>query len=139
MRKSRTAEASLRMNPPVSAEAERLFPEDSFPAVIETLTLIELMELAAARALRPELRHGQASVALRTDLRFVSENRSVPFIRAVATHTATRGRVHHFTVNVFGESGLIASAWHTRAVVVVHRVEGLARRRAGRPSMQLNV
>jgi hypothetical protein len=34
---------------------------------------------------------------------------------------------------------LIASAEHVRAVVVVHRLEGLARRRAGRPSMQLNV
>jgi fluoroacetyl-CoA thioesterase len=139
MRKSRTAEASLRMNPPVSAEAKRLSPEDSFPAVIETSRLIELMELAAARVLHPELRHGEASVAVGTDLRFVSENRSVPFIRAVATRTATRGRVHHFTVNAFGESGLIASAGHTRAVIVVHRLEGLARRRAGRPSMQLNV
>jgi predicted thioesterase len=139
MRKSRTAEASLRLNPPVSAEANCLSPEDSFPAVIETSRLIELMELAAARALHPELRHGQASVALRTDLRFVPENGSVPFIRAVATRTATCGRVHHFTVNVFGAAGLIASAGHARAVVAVHRLEGLARRRAGRPSMQLNV
>jgi fluoroacetyl-CoA thioesterase len=139
MRKSRTAEASLRMIPPVSAEAERLSPEDSFPAVTETSRLIDLMELAAARALNPELRNGEASVALRTDLRFVSESRSVPWMRAVATRTGTRGRVHHFTVNVFGESGLIASAAHTRAVVVVHRLEGLARRRAGRPSLQLNV
>lgn len=139
MKKSRTAEASLREDPPPRAEATRLSPEDSFPAVSETSRLINLMELAAVGALQPELHDGQVSVALGTTLTFVAETGSAAFMRAVATLSSSRGRVHHFNVRVFGESGLIASGEHARAVVVAHRLEGLARRRAGRPSMQLRV
>jgi predicted thioesterase len=59
--------------------------------------------------------------------------------RVVATRIAIRGRLHDFRVDVFDETGLIASGDHTRAVVIERRVEAIARRRTGRPAMLLEV
>lgn len=135
MSKSRTAEATLRVFPPDTAEAMRLSPEDSFPAVIASSRLAELIELEAIRALEPELRDGQMSVGLATRMQGTE-----PVSQAVFRWTRrSRGNIHHFQVEIFDGACPVATAEHTRAVVAARRIAGLARRRAGLPSMQLNV
>ena len=124
---SRTAEAA-RVSPPHPASL----------AVLETSRIVELMELAAARLLLRDLRDGEESIAVETELTHLAWS-SAGAWRVVAKRQGVSGRLHRFTVNVFDESGLIASAAHTRALVSRRRLLGLARRRAGLPSMQLGV
>jgi predicted thioesterase len=98
------------------------------------------MELAAARLMRRDLSALESSVAVRTSLNHMA----LPELpdakwRVVANRVAIRGRLHDFRVDIFDESGLIASGDHTRAVVLERRVAAIARRRSGRPAMVLNV
>jgi len=101
--------------------------------------IAQLMEQAAARVLRPQLVEGQTSLALSMNLTHVVTGPISGNLRAVATYQGSNGREHRFLVHVFDESGLVASAEHSREIVGARRAEALARKRAGRPSMQLHL
>ena len=120
--KSRIGEATLRLYSP------RVI--DGFPAVLARARMIELMELAAVRLMKPHLRDAESSVSIEMQVTHVASTTVGGTLRAVAAHAGVSGRLHRFTVNVFDESGLIGSAEHTRAVVSESRLLALARRRA---------
>jgi predicted thioesterase len=101
--------------------------------------LSQLMEQAAARLLRPQLHDGETSLALSLNLTHAVTGPISGNLRAVATYQGVNGREHRFLVHVFDESGLVASAEHSRTIVGARRVTGLARRRAGLASMLLGV
>jgi len=136
--KGRTAEATLQVDPAGTAETFQT-PEAGLPAVLPISRLIALMESAAARLMSSALRDGESSVAQEMNLTHAASKGVHGAVRAVAAYRGVAGRVHRFTVHAFDESGLIASAEHTRVIVVEQRTEGLARRRAGRRAMQLAV
>jgi predicted thioesterase len=96
------------------------------------------MELAAARLMSPLLDEGQSSVSVEMRVRHL-----VPALhgdlRSVAIYQGVDGRLHHFLVHAFDDTGLIGCAEHTRAVVIPERLMAGARRRAGRPAMLLKV
>lgn len=122
-----------------AAEALLPPPAQPSPAVSAASRMAELMELAAARLMRRGLSAEQTSTSIRMSLWHLARIRSKPDSwRVVARCTGIRGRLHEFQVDVFDASGLIAGAEHTRAVVVAQRMEAVARRRTGRPSMLLN-
>ena len=133
----KTAEVRLRAFPPDAAEHRDLSPEDGFPAVLANSRLMALIELAAARLMRPLLVH-ESSVSVEMNVTHLVAQVHGD-MRAVATYLGAQGRLHHFRVHVFDETGLIGCADHTRAVVVPRRLVAGARRRAGRPAMLLNV
>lgn len=150
--KGRTAEAQLAMPPPPGiAEARPMSPHGGFPAVLPISRLTALMELAAVRLMQPRLRDEESSIAIEMNVTHCALARmhgaaaspvaclAACEARAVASYREVAGRLHRFTVHVFDETGLIASAEHTRAVVVERRLLGMARRRAGLRSMQLAV
>jgi len=113
-------------------------PARRVTAVLATSTLVHLAELAAARLMAPGLRAEESSVTVSTNLHHLALTRaSGGPLRAVASLESVEGRLHRFRVEVFDGGGLVASALHTRAVVVPRRVEALARRRAGLPSLLL--
>ena len=135
----RTAEVTLRLDPPDSAEASSP-PSRRLPAVLATSQLIGLMELAALRCMQPHLADGQSSVSVVTNVRHAAlAGLQGTQLRIVANCRAIAGRLHLFEVNAFDAKGLVASCEHTRAVVVERRLVAMARRRAGRPSMLLAV
>jgi predicted thioesterase len=101
--------------------------------------IAQLMEHSAARVLRPRLDDGETSLTLSLDFTHAVTGPISGNLRAVATYQGAMGREHRFLVHVFDESGLVASAEHSRAIVGARRVEGYARRRAGKPSMLLAV
>lgn len=134
----RTAEATLRVFPADTADGLPSLPGQNAPAVPGSSRLAEVMELAAARLMRASLDAGETSVAVSTELHHAAYSRaSGDILRAVATYDGISRRLHHFNVNVFDESGLVASGRHTRAVVVESRVLAMARRRVGQPAMLL--
>jgi len=93
----------------------------------------------AARVLRPRLEDGQTSLTLTMNMTHAVTGPISGNLRAVATFQGASGREYRFLVHVFDESGLVASAEHSRAIVGARRIAGLARKRAGKPSMQLSV
>jgi predicted thioesterase len=101
--------------------------------------IAQLMEQSAARLLRPQLGDGETSVTLTMNLTHVVTGPISGNLRSVATYQGASGREHRFIVHVFDESGLVASAEHSRAIVGARRILGMARRRTGRPAMLLGV
>ena len=120
--KSRTGEATLRLYPPKATVG--------FPAVLARACMVELMELAAARLMKPNLRDAESSESAEMKVTHIASTTVGGTLRAVATYAGVAGRLHRFRINVFDESGLIGSAEHTRAVMNERRVSTKARRRA---------
>ena len=120
--KSRTGEATLRLCPPKATVG--------FPAVLARARMIELMELAAARLMKPHLSDAETSVSMEMKVTHVASTTVGGTLRAVATYAGVAGRLHRFRINVFDESGLIGSAEHTRAVTTERRLLAKRRRRA---------
>jgi len=137
--KYRTAEASLRVVPPETAETTQQTTESSF--VPATSRMIELMEMAAARLMKSHLRDGESSVAVAMNVTYAAHSLRHPgagtTMRAVASYNGISGRLHRFKINAFDESGLIGTAEHTRAVTVERRLTSVARRLAGESSTLL--
>lgn len=150
---AKTAEVTLPACSPQAGDEARgsgapLSPEDAFPAVVAgsgvaLAHMIDLMESAAARLMRPYLRGGESSVVVEMRLlhaahKQLEDSRRVA-VRAVAIHRGEVGRTHRFMLHAFDESGLIGSAEQTRAIVSERRFMAVARKRAGRRSMLLKV
>jgi predicted thioesterase len=139
----KTAEVRLRVLPLHTAEDPAFSPEEGFPAVLANgglanSRLIALIELSASRLLQPVLAAEQASVSVEMHVSHLVPTTQGD-LRAVATYLGARGRLHHFRIHAFDETGLIGVAEHTRAVVLPRRLLAGARRRAGRPAMLLDV
>ena len=122
-----TAEAKLRLSTADSEDATRLSH------------MVELMELAALRLMKPRLREGECSTSISMNVTYAARTVVGGAVRAVAGYAGVSGRLHRFTVHVFDESGLIGSCEHTRAVALERRLLAMARRRGGRPSLRLSV
>jgi len=124
-----SAEASLTVQQSDTAEALRLGDEDSFPAVFATSRMVALMEIAAARLMRPLLKEGELSVGVSIQ---VSHGAATPVghrVRAVATYQRLEGKLHRFKVEAFDDAGSIGSGEHVRAIVGTERLVAGARRR----------
>ena len=142
--KSRTAEATLRLLPEQCMEEMPLSSRVTLPAAHATARVTALMEQAAARLVQQELRAAETSVGIAMNITHAAPALATGGIRgmnvrAVARHRGVAGGLHHVTIEAFDESGLIASAEHTRAVVIGGRARPPARRRAGVSSMPLDV
>ena len=125
-----TAEAVITVSHGDSAEALSLSAEDSFPAVFATSRMIALMELAAARLMKPLLETSQLSVGVSVHVRHTAATPVGCRVRAVATYLGPDGKRSRFRVEAFDEAGLIGDGEHTRAVVATERlVAGAEKRR----------
>jgi len=69
--------------------------------------MIALMEVAAARAMRPLLGQGQLSVGVSLSVKHTAATAVGSRVRAVATYLRTEAKLMHFKVEAFDESGSI--------------------------------
>src|SRR5258705_7008800 len=127
-----SAEASFTVQQSDTAQAIAIAPEDSFPAVFATSRMIALMELAAARLMRPILEPGQLSVGVALSVEHRAPTPLGGRVRAVATYLRPEGKLYRFKVEAFDDAGAIAEGEHTRAIVATERLLAGAERR--RPS-----
>ena len=125
-----SAEASLVVQQGDTAEALRLGDEDAFPAVFATSRMVALMEIAAARVLRPLLKEGELSVGVSIDVKHGAATPVGLRVRAVASYQGLEGKLHRFKVEAFDEAGPIGSGEHLRAIVSTERLVAGARKRA---------
>jgi predicted thioesterase len=125
-----SAQASFTVQPTDTARALCNSREDAFPEVFATSRMIALMELAAARAMKPLLRDGEPSVGVALNVKHTAATPVGCMVRAVATYLGAEGKLHRFKVEAFDEAGSIGEGDHTRAVVATERLlAGAARRR----------
>jgi fluoroacetyl-CoA thioesterase len=124
-----SAEASFTVQPSDTAAAIAIAPEDSFPPVFATSRMIALMELAAARLMRPMLEPGQLSVGVALAIEHRAPTPVGGHVRAVATYLRPEGKLYRFKVEAFDDAGAISEGEHTRAIVATERLlAGAARR-----------
>jgi predicted thioesterase len=128
MRVGDTAEATFVVQPSDTAKA--LSTQNDFPDVFATSRLVALMELAAARALKPLLQPGQMSVGVALNIRHTAATPVGGNVRAVATYLGPDGKLFRFKVQAFDDAGPIGEGEHTRAIIDAKRlVSGAARRK----------
>jgi predicted thioesterase len=124
-----SGEATLTVQQSDTAEAIAIAPEDSFPPVFSTSRMIALMELAAARAMRPLLEPGQLSVGVALSIEHRAPTQVGGHVRAVATYLRPEGKLYRFKVEAFDDAGPIGGGEHTRAIVSTERLlAGAAKR-----------
>ena len=128
-----TGQAEMVVQSSDTAKVLALSSEDSFPEVFATSRMIALMELAAARAMRPALQPGQLSVGVSLNVKHTAATPVGVRVRAVATYERNDGKLFIFKVEAFDDAGPIGAGEHSRAIIDTQRLlEGAARRGAAR-------
>lgn len=112
------------------AAALTLEPEDRFPRVFATSRMVSVMELAAARVLRPLLGPGELSVGITIDVSHDAPTPPGATVRANATFVARDGKRYLFDVVAEDDAGEIGRGRHERAIVTAERLEAAAERRS---------
>jgi fluoroacetyl-CoA thioesterase len=126
-----TASARLTVAPSDLADTLNLEPGDAFPPVFATSRMVGLMEVAAARILRPHLREGEASVGVTVDVIHTAATPPGATVTATAKLVGRDGKLFLFDVSAADNAGEIGRGTHKRAVVATERlVAGAARRGA---------
>jgi fluoroacetyl-CoA thioesterase len=125
-----TTDASFVVEHGDTAAALSTDPQDVFPEVFSTSRMVALMELAAARALRPLLAEGELSVGVALQVRHTASTPLGGEVRAIATYLGQEGKLHKFKVEAFDDAGPIGDGEHSRAIVTTERLlAGAAKRR----------
>ena len=127
-----TASASFTVTPSDLASALNLEPEDAFPPVFATSRMVALMELAAARVLRPHLRPGELSVGVTLDVVHTAATPPGATVSATARLVGREGKLFVFEVLAADDAGEIGRCTHKRAVVTTERLVAGAARRGGK-------
>jgi fluoroacetyl-CoA thioesterase len=96
--------------------------EDKFPEVWATSRMIALMEVSAARLMKPLLKSGELSVGVGVDVKHFAPTPVDEEVKAIATFTGLEGKLYQFNIEVYDRAGKVASGKHTRAVVDATRL-----------------
>jgi len=93
--------------------------------------MVALMELAAARVLRPNLRAGELSVGVSLDVVHTAATPLGATVTATAKFVGRDGKLFLFEVSAADNAGEIGRGTHKRAIVTTERlVAGAAQRGA---------
>ena len=129
-----TAEIAMDVRYEDTAHALSSLTDDTFPEVLATSKMIALMELAAAKVLRPLLKDGELSVGVVVNVKHLAATPKGGRARAVATYAGPEGKMHRFRVEAFDDAGLIGEGEHVRAIISTERLmSGAAKRTGGSP------
>jgi predicted thioesterase len=82
----------------------------------EAPSIIDLMELAAARAMERLLGEGEHSIGVSLELRHAARASDAPLL-AAATFLGGDGKCYRFSVEAYDERGLVGQGEHTRAIL----------------------
>jgi len=104
------------------ADRVALGSEDQFPRVFATSRMFALMELTAARVMKPLLQSGELSVGVGVDLKHFAPTPVAEEVRVVATYLGLEKKLHSFDIQVFDRAGKVGIARHTRAIVETSRI-----------------
>jgi fluoroacetyl-CoA thioesterase len=97
-------------------------PDDAFPPVYATSRMIGLMELAAARAMRPALAAGELSVGVSLDITHSAATPVGVDVVAEARFVGRESKLFVFEVRAHDRGGEIGHGTHRRAIVAESRL-----------------
>jgi fluoroacetyl-CoA thioesterase len=117
-----SAEAEMMAGPQDMAKALCLTPRDDFPDVWATSRMIGLMEIAAARLMKPLLESGQLSVGVGINIRHTAATPVNTKVMARATFNGREGKLYKFTIEAFDAAGKVGEGDHTRAIIATERL-----------------
>src|SRR5213594_4687248 len=100
-----TSSAKIRVTDGDLASALRFRPDDEFPAVFATSRLVALMEVAAARVLRPYLEEGELSVGVAVDIVHAAATPLGGVVTATARFAGQEGKLFAFEVSASDGTG----------------------------------
>lgn len=126
-----TGTATLVVGPQDLASSISSEAGDEFPLVLATARMIALMEVAAARVLKPFLGPGELSVGVTVD---VSHNAPTPLgaqVTATARYVRREGKLFLFEVSVADAGGEVGRGKHRRAIVSSELLQSVAAKRVG--------
>lgn len=95
---------------------------DGFPEVFATSRMVALMELAAARLMKPLLKEGELSVGGNVNVNHLAATPNKEVVRAVATLKGMEGKLYKFEVALLDNGGKADFGTHTRAIVKTERL-----------------
>jgi predicted thioesterase len=111
------------------ASALVLGESDAFPTVLATARLVALMEIAAARLMRPLLDEGKVSVGVSLELEHTAPTPPGVPVEVRAVYEGPEGRLHRFRIEATDPGGAIGRASHVRAIVDPSTIEARAAQR----------
>ena len=123
------ATAQLKVTERDLASAVGLEKGDDFPRVFATARLVALMEVAAARLLRPHLREGELSVGVAVNIVHTAATPLNGTVIATATYTGRDGKLFVFEVLAADDGGEVGRGTHKRAIVSADRLTAGAAKR----------
>jgi predicted thioesterase len=129
LKQNQTSEAVLKVKNSDLASDLPLTNEDAFPEVFATSRMIALMEIAAARMMKPLLQPEELSVGVGVNITHTAATTVDEEVKAVATFIKQEGKIYYFTVEVFDNGGLVGKGEHTRAIVSTERLINSAKKR----------
>lgn len=106
-------------------------PDDRFPRVFATSRLVALMELAAARLMRPLLKEGELSVGVNLEITHEAPTPPGALVKATAKFLEKVGKIYRFEVTAEDGAGPIGRGAHGRAIVTTERLVAGAKKRLG--------
>jgi fluoroacetyl-CoA thioesterase len=125
-----TATATLTVAPHDLASVLNFEPGDEFPEVFATSRMIALMEVAAARVLRPIQQEGQLSVGVSLDVMHTAATPLGGRVTATATFVRREGKLFVFEVTAADDAGEVGRGTHKRAIISAERLlAGAAQRK----------
>jgi len=104
------------------AKALSVDPQDDFPEVFATSRMVALMELAAARLMKPLLSEGQLSVGVNVNVTHMAATPNNVEVKAVAIYKGVEGKLHSFDVSLHDPAGEVGKGTHTRAIIKTERL-----------------
>jgi len=96
--------------------------QDAFPAVLATSRMVALMELAAARLMKPLLAEGELSVGVNVSINHLAATPNDEEVKALAVFKGMEGKLYKFEVELHDNGGMAGSGTHTRAIVKTERL-----------------
>jgi fluoroacetyl-CoA thioesterase len=127
-----TASARLTVAASDLANTLNLEPGDAFPPVFATSRMVGLMEVAAARILRPHLNEGEASVGVSVEVVHSAATPPGATVTATAKFVGREGKLFLFEVSAVDDAGEIGRGTHKRAVVTTERLVARASQRGAK-------
>ncbi|OUR69948.1 thioesterase [Bermanella sp. 47_1433_sub80_T6] len=95
---------------------------DNFPEVFATSRMVALMELAAARLMKPLLGVGELSVGVNVNVNHIAATPNNEMVQSIATFKGMEGKLYKFQVDLYDNGGKAGSGTHTRAIVKTERL-----------------
>ena len=125
------ATAELFVQPSDLASSLSTDPSEVFPEVFATARMVALMELAAAKVLKPLLEEGQLSVGVTVDITHLAPTPPGVKVSATARYLGRDGKLFLFEVSATDPAGEIGRGTHNRAIVSTERLLAGALKRKG--------